>query len=251
MVNTLVYWSGKPIGMRRRATLGFQAQVGLLVAALTAFLALATVRVFAFGRARIPTFGQRKGPELSLSPATPRALHLTRTTFKPLLLHGDYRTEVVVPTLYPYSRLIQRVAVRYDLPPDLVAGVVQTESQFDPRCVSPVGAEGLMQLMPSTAWLLARRLGWHHLDLFDPGENLVLGTFFLKDLLVQFGDLRTALSYYNAGQWGIVSRGVYRNPSYIRSVLSNFHQFGAEHDALLTVRPVLGRLQVGPILAAE
>ena len=242
MVNTLVYWAGRPIGMRREATLGPRAQAALLSIALVLFMALATQRALQYRQdgMAIPV----QGPQLA-------ATHRHVAALPPLKLRGDYRQTFALPPIYPYSQQIRRVARRFNLPADLVAGVVRTESQFNPRCLSPVGAEGLMQLMPSTAWLMARRLGWHHFDLFNPADNLTLGTYFLKDLLNQYGDLPTALSYYNAGQWGIVSRGVYRNRGYIRAVLRHYHDYGAEHQAMLTVKPVLARLEIRPILAAE
>ncbi len=242
MVNTLVYWAGRPIGMRREATLGHRAQAALLSIALVVFMALATVRAL------------QDRPDTMAIPAQVHhavAAHRQVAAQHPLKLRGDYHQAVAAPPIYPYSLQIRHVARRFNLPADLVAGVVRTESQFNPRCLSPVGAEGLMQLMPSTAWLVARKLGWHHFDLFNPTDNLTLGTYFLKDLLNQYGDLSTALSYYNAGQWGIVSRGVYRNRGYIRAVLRHYHAYGAEHQALLTVKPVLARLEVRPILAAE
>ncbi len=242
MVNTLVYWAGRPIGMRREATLGHRAQAVLLSVALVLFMAMATQRAL-----------QDRQDEMAISTQVHHvvAAHRQVAALPQSRLGGAYGQSLALPAIYPYSQQIRRVARRFNLPADLVAGVVRTESQFNPRCLSPVGAEGLMQLMPSTAWLVARRLGWHHFNLFNPTDNLTLGTYFLKDLLNQYGDLPTALSYYNAGQWGIVSRGVYRNRGYIRAVLRHYRDYGAEHRAMLTVRPVLAHLEVRPILAAE
>ena len=128
---------------------------------------------------------------------------------------------------YPYAALIRRIADEQGLPEGLVAGVIKVESDFDPRCVSPVGAMGLMQLMPATARGIRHKVGIRRLDLFDPEQNIRLGTFFLKALLKEFGhDLPTALSYYNAGRRGIISRGRFRNGRYIRAVMGSYARYG-------------------------
>ena len=92
---------------------------------------------------------------------------------------GFRTTHVVVPTAAPgrYDQLIERYASQAAIRPELVRAVVQVESGFDPRARSPVGAMGLMQLMPQTAAELGVA------DPFDPEENLRGGTAYLKQLL--------------------------------------------------------------------
>lgn len=127
---------------------------------------------------------------------------------------------------YPYSKQIQAIARKYQVAPELIASIVRLESNFDRYCVSPVGAVGLMQLMPGTAREVAKSMGLRRYNLYDPKTNLELGTCYLTMLLHDFhGSLPTALSYYNAGREGIVSRGVYRNRRYIRIVMDNYWDY--------------------------
>jgi len=89
-----------------------------------------------------------------------------------------------------------------DLEPSLVLAVIDVESGFDNFAVSPVGALGLMQIMPSTGQALARRLGipWRgSRTLFDPVANVKIGVAYLQELRERFDHLPTALAAYN---WG-------------------------------------------------
>lgn len=103
----------------------------------------------------------------------------------------------------PHDRAVVRAAEGRDLSAALVAGLVRQESGFDPMAVSPAGAVGLMQLLPSTARRLARRSGIELTtseDLKEPVVNLELGTRYLMDLLERFDGSRVgALAGYNAG----------------------------------------------------
>lgn len=94
------------------------------------------------------------------------------------------------------------VGRRYDLAPELILGVIFTESSFDIEAESHVGAIGLMQLMPATASQLAEelQLEWREGELLtDPQANILLGSFYLRKLLLRFDDLDTALAAYNLG----------------------------------------------------
>ena len=78
-------------------------------------------------------------------------------------------------------------------------GVIRQESSFDAEARSPVGALGLMQLMPATAAQVARSIGGPVGELTDPGANVRLGTAYLAAQLDRFGALPPALAAYNAG----------------------------------------------------
>ena len=93
-----------------------------------------------------------------------------------------------------YEELIQEAAQVYDLDPALIRAVMRTESAFNAGAVSPVGAMGLMQLMPE----LAEEMGVA--DPFDPRENIMGGAKYLKQLLdAHKGKIDLTLASYNAG----------------------------------------------------
>ena len=95
----------------------------------------------------------------------------------------------------PYADLIREAATKHDVPESLVRAVVRAESDFDPEAVSPAGAQGLMQLMPDTAEALGVS------EPFDPRENVMAGTRYLRRLLDRYdGDRELALAAYN---WGM------------------------------------------------
>jgi soluble lytic murein transglycosylase len=87
--------------------------------------------------------------------------------------------------------------------PDLLLSVILAESRFRADAVSEKGAIGLMQLLPSTAAAVARELDleWGgDVRLLDPGTNIALGSYYLKQLMDEFGDdLSLALTAYNKG----------------------------------------------------
>jgi len=98
------------------------------------------------------------------------------------------------PATGPLADMVRRLAPQYRLSPDLVLAVIEAESNFDPRAVSPKNAQGLMQLIPETA----ERFGVT--DVWDPEQNLRGGMAYLRWLLDRFdGDVRLALAGYNAG----------------------------------------------------
>ncbi|MGA2328403.1 MAG: lytic transglycosylase domain-containing protein [Bryobacteraceae bacterium] len=98
--------------------------------------------------------------------------------------------------------LLAEISQQEGLTPDLLRAVIEKESSYLPCAVSSKGAQGLMQLMPSTAADLGVE------NPFDPRENVDAGARFLKQLLVRYeGDLPLALAAYNAGPGRVDSAG--------------------------------------------
>jgi len=91
------------------------------------------------------------------------------------------------------SALVEQAARTHDVDPLLVHSIIQVESNYNPYAISPKGAEGLMQLTPSTA----RMLGVS--NSFDPGQNIEAGVRYLKYLQSLYKNDRLALAAYNAG----------------------------------------------------
>ncbi|MGO0122354.1 lytic transglycosylase domain-containing protein [Desulfothermobacter acidiphilus] len=107
---------------------------------------------------------------------------------------------------FPYREIIFRQAQANGVDPFLVAAVIKTESNFRPEAVSPRGAVGLMQLLPSTAREVAQRegeKGWQPEELYDPDINIALGTRYLALLFQEFHDPIKVLAAYNGGRGNV------------------------------------------------
>jgi hypothetical protein len=118
----------------------------------------------------------------------------------------------------PYLQEIRDASERYGVPMKLVSAVIRAESGFNPRAVSPKGAQGLMQLMPTTAATLGVR------NSFDPRQNIDGGVRHLRSLIDRFpNNLPFALAAYNAGEKAVVQyRGIPPYPEtqdYVTKVL--------------------------------
>jgi len=126
------------------------------------------------------------------------------------------------------DQLIHTHATRVGVDPYLVFLVIEQESHFRPRIVSPKGAQGLMQLMPGTA----RRFGVSRP--FDAGDNIRGGTQYLKELLAMFnGRVDLALASYNAGEGRVLEYGNRVPPfqetrEYVKRISSKYRSNGPD-----------------------
>ena len=121
--------------------------------------------------------------------------------------------------------IIAKASKHYGVDIGLIKAVIKAESNFNPSAVSSAGAQGLMQLMPATA----RALGVN--DSFDPEQNVMAGTRFLRDLLNRYnGKLDSALAAYNWGP-GNVDKRPDHLPRETRDYLARVKQLYSSYSA--------------------
>ena len=120
--------------------------------------------------------------------------------------------------------IVGRASQKYGVDGALINAVIKAESNFNASAVSNAGAQGLMQLMPATA----RGLGVK--DSFNPEQNIMAGTRFLKDMMNRYhGNLDSALAAYNWGPGNVDRKGISSLPQetreYLSKVKSYYQQF--------------------------
>jgi soluble lytic murein transglycosylase-like protein len=130
-----------------------------------------------------------------------------------------------------YDAHIVEASKLYQLPVSFIRAVVMVESSFYPDAVSHTGAMGLMQLMPATA----RSMGV--VDAFDPRQNVLGGTRFLRVLANKFnGDMVLTAAAYNAGEGAVQKyKGIppyAETRRYVRKVLHHYYSFRNDERAL-------------------
>ena len=123
----------------------------------------------------------------------------------------------------PFIPLVRAAAQAHGLPEALLRALIEVESGFDPKAVSPKGALGLTQLMPGTAKAL------NVADPHNPAENIDGGARHLKDLLTRHGnDISLALAAYNAGEAAVQRAGGIppfpETQAYVPRVLARYRQ---------------------------
>lgn len=102
------------------------------------------------------------------------------------------------PMRDPHAAAIAEASARFAIPEHWIRAVMQTESAGDPRAVSRAGAMGLMQVMPGT-WAVLRQDHGLGLDPFDPRDNILAGTAYMRAMLDHYGTVGGMLAAYNAG----------------------------------------------------
>ena len=125
-----------------------------------------------------------------------------------MLFMGLIGLRVLVPL--EYRDEILQWSAAHDLDPAWVASVIRCESRFQPEAISPAGAIGLMQIMPSTGTWIAEQAGLSEIttsELVNPSLNIQLGAWYLRHLLDRFVTSDAVLMAYNAGptyadRWG-------------------------------------------------
>ncbi len=138
----------------------------------------------------------------------------------------NFLTPTPTPSPSPtsYDSIISSASRRYGVDEGLIKAVIRQESNFNPNAVSKAGARGLMQLMPGTAAGLGVK------DSFNPVENIMAGTRFLRDMLDRYnGDVDSALAAYNWGPGNLdKNRGAFL-PRETREYLTKVKKFYAPY----------------------
>lgn len=143
---------------------------------------------------------------------------------------------------HAYDNLIAFYADKYKVPRGIVKSVIAHESRFNPNALSPVGAGGLMQLMPATAKHLGVR------NVYDPKQNIEAGTRMLKNNLIHFhGDVAKAVGAYNAGIGGVEEHDAihkYKETrNYVALVKKDIPRYQKEVDNAYNVSTVNGAIR--------
>ena len=134
--------------------------------------------------------------------------------------------------VHSYRDIIRQNARAYRLEEALVKAVIKAESNYNPQSLSSKGAQGLMQLIPSTARLV------NVADPFDPAENIRGGSNYLRLMLDQFnGNLDLALAAYNAGPNAVQRHGgippYEETRNYVQRVRRYLEQYRRSGDTIL------------------
>ena len=148
----------------------------------------------------------------AMKPLAPRELQIAAVLAsqwgrpdRAILVLGMANAYDDLPLRFPllYTELARKHAVRRGLDPARVLAIIRAESAFNPSARSPVGAIGLMQLMPATGRATARSAGLRFdsaKSLLDPATNIALGTVYLQQMLARYdGNFAMAAAAYNAG----------------------------------------------------
>lgn len=144
---------------------------------------------------------------------------------------GSTVADAAIPA--EYADLVNSAATAHSVSAPWLAGLLQTESGWNPRAVSPSGAQGLGQLMPATA----RRLGVT--DPFDPAQNIDGAARYLGEQYQTFGSWELAAAAYNAGPGAVRRYGgippFAETQAYVPKVAALAARFGAEADDAVLV----------------
>lgn len=204
--------------------------LGVPIEAMSVSLPALRERVVLVGAPSFKVFTTTGARESFLQPqqmAGPRSLEIIKEDF--------FRTSV------PYGSIIYREARRNGLPPELVAAVVESESDFRPALVSNKQAQGLMQIVPETGRLMGCR------NAFNPDQNVAAGTRYLRYLFHRFNDQRMVLAAYNAGEGNVERFGgvppFQETRDYLMRVSSRAHSYRQavhyRYMASLRIRPAI------------
>ncbi len=123
---------------------------------------------------------------------------LNAAGFPPLPALADTTAPAGITARDPHAAAIAEAATRFAIPEHWIRAVIAVESAGNPRAVSPAGAMGLMQVMPGTGAALRQQHGLGQ-DPFDPRDNILVGTAYMRAMYDRYGNIGAMLAAYNAG----------------------------------------------------
>jgi hypothetical protein len=141
---------------------------------------------------------------------TPDFNHRKETIQEILSVLEKHRTGLASVTKEELAEVIYEEAIRYNHDPRFIMALIFAESEFWNWAVSEKGAKGLMQIMPYVAQPIAQQMGIEWMGdktLFNPFLNIRIGIYYLSQLILDFRDLRLAMTAYNYG------------PTYVKNLL--------------------------------
>ncbi|SHE69430.1 soluble lytic murein transglycosylase [Caldanaerobius fijiensis DSM 17918] len=117
-------------------------------------------------------------------------------------------SKIIVKHIYPlkYKEYVYTYSMEYKIDPFFVFAIMKAESNFRPDVVSRKGAIGLMQITPETGRWIASELkiaDYNDNMLFDPETNIMMGTWYLRNLSDEFGDVKLVIAAYNGGRGNV------------------------------------------------
>ena len=143
----------------------------------------------------------------------------------------DHGTDIPVTERQDFVRFVYHEAMKNNLDPILAMAVIKVESSFETTVVSPMGAIGLMQVIPLVGRYKARELGlaWKgEKSLMDPYVNVRIGLSYLMELANRFSDFSLALEAYNRGPGALkdtLISGVQPSTHFAQRVLGYYNRF--------------------------
>lgn len=124
------------------------------------------------------------------------------------------------PKYAQYYKIIDEAATKYSVDSHFIACIIMQESGFNPNATSPVGAMGMMQLMPGTAAELGVK------NAYDARQNIMGGTKYISQQLNRFGSKELALAAYNAGAGNVQKYGgippFVETRNYVKSIMNMY-----------------------------
>ncbi len=224
---------------------GFRASAATLFFSLAVLVAgsPATAKIYAYtdnqGRIRIQDLPDREGTELALPrigvPTSGGATSAVTPRRAATVSRSASRSARFDPETFRAS--VKEAAATHKLSESLIFAVMRAESNFNPYAVSSAGAQGLMQLIPSTARLVGV------VNSFDPHQNIHGGAKYLRMMLDRFGRVDLALAAYNAGPQAVERYGgippFAETLGYVPRVMRYYQQFGGTGELVLTAARAL------------